>query len=128
MRQPLCHAFLSDNNLQRACVAEGGNFDWLFKETVRGRIRGCPPRQSLHFRLTGVTVVGVTACTFTAYDEALQRVRPKWCAAVQYGGMMKRCRGLNLYTRSSNSPLLSPAWSPGDEGPPPAPPGEFPRK
>ena len=41
---------------------------------------------------------------------------------------MKRCRGLNLYTRSSNSPLLSPAWSPGDEGPAPAPPGEFPRK
>ena len=75
MRQPLCHAFLSDNNLQRACVAEGGNFDWLFKETVRGRIRGCPPRQSLHFRLTGVTVVGVTV---SAYDEALQRVRPKW--------------------------------------------------
>ena len=69
----MCHAFLSDNNLQRACVAEGGNFDWLFKETVTLEIWGLPS--------TPISALYPHRChagwweswTSGAYDETLQR-------------------------------------------------------
>ena len=45
----------------------------------------CPPRLSVHFALTGVTVVGGSPAAWTsgAYDETLQR--PTWCGVVVSG-------------------------------------------